>query len=264
MIRRKSSRRIVRRSSSSMRNYPTYQPRVVRSLPLRAVHFCEAAFPSNSCQSNPIGVLLNGIPKGSSIYMRSGNRIKMLSLLISGGILYNPFRIATDYLANSGTHSGQSHFHREANISLVLMYCPAPQLAIPPLSDYYSPSPSSGVVDTWSMRRVVEMPTMRLLKRLDFTLKTRPVGATQVGSPSQWHAISVAPPALDVKLAIPLNLMSSYSNVTGTGQIGDITGGALFMFLLGDYTGIAGINAPNAYQVPQFKGEVRLSFTNID
>lgn len=259
MIRRKSSRRIVRRSSTAARSYSAYQPRVVRALPLRAVHYYPADIPSLSAFSNPSGFLLNAVSKGSSIYMRSGNRIKMLSLQINGGIFMNPFTPA-----NSGPHPASSHFHREQNVSLLVFYSPAPQVAAPPLSDYYSPSPSSGVVDTWSMRRVSEIPSMRLLKRLDFNLKTRPVGATQIGSPSVWHAISVMPPTLDVKISIPLNLMASFSNSTGTGHPGDITGGALYFFLLGDYLQGASAPAPTAFQLCQFKGEMRVSFTNID
>ena len=36
-------------------------------------------------------------------------------------------------------------------------------------------------------------------------------------------------------MSIPLNLMASFSNSTGTGHPGDITGGALYLFFLGDY-----------------------------
>ena len=188
MIRRKSGRRILRRSSNASRTYSAYQPRVIRAMPLRAVHYYPADIPSQTAYSNPSGVLLNGVAKGSSIYMRSGNRIKMLSLQINGGIYMNSF---TPHSA--GPYPAGTHFHREQNCSLLVMYSPAPQVAAPPLSDYYSTSPSSGVVDTWSMRRVSEIPSMRLLKRLDYTLKTRPVGATQIGTPPIWNTIASSP-----------------------------------------------------------------------
>lgn len=271
MIRRKSSRRILRRSSSSSRNYSSYQPRVVRALPLRAVHYAEAYFPSaaapfpaNCARVNPVGNLLNGILKGSSIFMRTGNRIRMLSLQINGGIYYNPFRINGNAgAASGGPYNADGHFYREQNVSLLVMYCPAPQALPPPLTDYYSPSPSSSVIDTWSMRRVVEIPTMRLLKRLDFTMKTRPVGSGTVGGVTQTFAAH--PPTLEVKMNIPLNLMSSYSNHTGTSYVGDLTGGALFFYILGDYDHTApNAVTPNMFQVCNFQGEFRLSFTNID
>lgn len=260
MIRRKSGRRIVRRSSTASRNYSSYQPRVIRALPLRAVHYYPADIPSQSAFSNPSGVLLNAVAKGSSIYMRSGNRIKMLSLQLNGGIFMNPFPGG----ASAGPYPAALHYQREQNISLLVFYSPAPQVAAPPLSDYYSPSPSSGVVDTWSMRRVSEIPSMRLLKRLDYTLKTRPVGATQIGTPPVWHTIASSPPTVEVKISIPLNLMASYSNSTGTGHPGDITGGAVYIFFLGDYLSGASAPAPTSFQLCQFKGEMRVSFTNID
>lgn len=270
MIRRKSGRRILRRSSTSSRNYSSYQPRVVRAMPLRAVHYAEGyfpsaavPFPSHCARSNPDGNLLNGIQKGSSIFNRTGNRIRMLSLMINGGIYMNPFRSAAANSASAGPYNADAHFYREQNISLLIMYCPAPQAAAPPLSDYYSNSFSTGVVDTWSMRRVVEIPTMRLLKRLDFTMKTRPVGTGTVSSVTQTFAAH--PPVQQVKMNIPLNLMASYSNVTGTSNLGDITGGALFLYILGDYNHQApNATNPNAYQVCNFLGDIRLSFTNID
>lgn len=65
-------------------------------------------------------------------------------------------------------------------------------------------------------------------------------------------------------MSIPLNLMASFSNSTGTGHPGDITGGALYLFFLGDYLQGAGAPAPTAFQLCAFKGELRVSFTNID
>lgn len=269
MIRRKSSRRILRRSSTTSRNYSSYQPRVVRALPLRAVHYAEghfpsagAPFPANAARCNPDANLLNGIQKGSSIFMRTGNRIRMLSLMINGGIYCNPWRTAAANSASAGPYNADAHFYREQNVSLLIMYCPAPQATVPPLSDYYSNSPSTGVVDTWSMRRVVEMPTMRLLKRLDFTMTTRPVGTGTVSSVTQTFAAH--PPVLQVKMNIPLNLMTSYSNSTGTSNLGDITGGALFLYVLGDYSNTGSGGQPTPYQACTFNGDIRLSFTNID
>lgn len=126
MIRRKSGRRILRRSSNASRTYSAYQPRVIRAMPLRAVHYYPADIPSQTAYSNPSGVLLNGVAKGSSIYMRSGNRIKMLSLQINGGIYMNSF---TPHSA--GPYPAGTHFHREQNCSLLVMYSPAPQVAAP-------------------------------------------------------------------------------------------------------------------------------------
>nr|UBJ25924.1 hypothetical protein [Red panda circovirus 4] len=261
-------RRTSRRSGYSRASrYRRLQPRLVRSAPLRAVHFAtEGLVYSNGKVPIVNGAtswtVLNVLNRGSSITERTGNRVRMLSLLINGGIRFNPFATAPNMMSpNCGPVA--SVWQHEQNMSLILAYIPSamPSDGIPPLLDtYYDPNPTTGTVDTWSFPKVTDVPQMRILYRRDYVFTTVPVGA-HTAAPFQQNFAS-PPRHRTVKLKLPLNLMAAYKNVPGATQSADILDGALVLFLLGDYSYAVG--SPESWQRPRFIGDIRLAFTNID
>lgn len=258
-----SSWRSRRRSRGTKRTFGR-QARLVRSRPLRAVHF----FFTNSTSAAPVSpvanaalgatVLMNGITRGTSILERTGNRIKMMSLLIRGGIYFNPFQTAYySYTSpNIGTVSNASRVAQE--FVLMVAYSSAPLVAYPTASAILAPS-TTGLVDTWSMPLVTDFPTMKLVWAKRFSMKTIPNGNN--GAVDLYAAV---PPVIPISLNIPLNgLMTSFNNVTTAPAVGDIVSGSLWIMMLGDY-GVPGGSAPQYYNRPCFAYDARLAFTNLD
>ena len=244
----RSSRRRMRmtRSPSSL-----VQPRLVTAAPLRAVHF-HTVTNTMLAQSSAPGLLLNNPVRGQSITNRTGNRIKMMSLIINGGFVMNPFGVNA-----SGTVSIDRRWQWEQQVSLLIFYVPAPTVVYMPLSDYFAIFPGQSAIDTWSLRRISEIPTMRLLKRVNISMQTQSVGPNGVANP-----IRTSPPAKPFQLKINLDQLTSFAN-DASPYDGGITGGALYMYLLGDYN-LNAVGAPANDQTVSFKFEARLAFTNVD
>lgn len=244
----RSSRRRMRmtRSPGSL-----VQPRLVSAAPLRAVHF-HTITNTMLATSSSTGLLLNAPVRGQSITNRTGNRIKMMSLIINGGFVLNPFGVNA-----SGTVSVDRRWQWEQQAALLIFYVPAPTVVYPPLSDYYSIFPGQSAVDTWSLRRISEIPSMRLLKRINIAMQTQSVGPNGVTSP-----IRTMGPARPFQLKINLDQLTSFAN-DASPYDGGVTGGALYMYLLGDYN-VNTLGAPANDQTISFKFEARLAFTNVD
>lgn len=246
----RSSRRRFRmtRSPGSL-----VQPRLVAAAPLRAVHFYSKG-QAITASANAPGLLLNAPARGQSITNRTGNRIKMMSLIINGGFVMNTFGVNA-----SGTVDITKRWQFEQQCSLLLFYVPAPVVAAPPLTNYYAPFEGVGHVDTWSLRRISEIPSMRLLKRVNISMKTDLAGpGTSVTQP-----VRCVPPAKPFSLKINLDQLTSFDNETSSFD-GGINGGALYLYLLGDYIGDSGGTNPSVSQLISFKMEARLAFTNVD
>lgn len=245
----RSSRRRFRmtRSPGSL-----VQPRLVTSAPLRAVHF-HTKSQTIGAVANAEGVLLNAPPRGQSITNRTGNRIKMMSLIVNGGFVMNTFGANA-----SGTVTPDKRWQFEQQCSLLLFYVPAPVVTSPSLTDYFAPFSSNGRIDTWSLRRISEIPSMRLLKRINVVLKTDNVGASSVTLP-----IRSIPPAKPISFKVNLDHLTSFANEETSSFAGGINGGALYLYVLGDYNP-SDSGSPALSQVPTFMMETRLAFTNVD
>lgn len=245
----RSSRRRMRmtRSPSSLA-----QPRLVTAAPLRAVHF-HTVTNTMLATTASTGLLLNAPPRGQAITNRTGNRIKMMSLIINGGFVMNPFGVNP-----SGVVSIDRRWQWEQQAALLIFYVPAPVTTHPPLSDYFSIFPGQSAVDTWSLRRISEIPTMRLLKRINISMQTQSVGPNGVTSP-----IRTSPPAKPFQLKINLDQLTSFSNDEVSPYAGGINGGSLYMYFLGDYN-VNSLGAPANDQTISFRFEARLAFTNVD
>lgn len=259
---RRSYRRRSRVSGggfSTVRRYRRLQPRVIRSAPLRVVHYrivsATAAFPSTAGAQTGSRYLLNPVPRGTSIYERLGNRVQNLSLVISGEIKFNPFRTAFDNFTSSGAVSSQVQLQQD--MALIVAYCPDRKADYPNLSEYYAID-ASGFYSTWSLPRVDAIPQMKILYRKDYQFKTVEAHAGTAG-----HNY-IAPSALRrVKIKLPLNLRTTYvDDITGEPVVGEIEGGSLYLFLLGDYGTDA--SPPYGYNRPVLNFETRLAFTNLD
>jgi len=203
--------------------------------------------------------LMNPISRGSSIQERTGNRIKNLSLLLNGGIVYNPYAAGFSGVApNTGAVS--QRWQTGQDCSLIIAWSPVQLAAAPTLTQVYGASPETGNVDTWSMPLVTDLPTLRVLYRKNYSFKCVPNGNT-----SGTAAVYSAPPGYaPVRIKLSLSgLMTTYDNTSGLPAIGNIVSGSLWLFLLGDYgTPIAGV--PEYYQRPNLIFEMRLAYTNLD
>ena len=262
MVFRRRVRRYSRRRTST--GYATaaragrLQPRLVRSAPLRAVHFRSppvSMTPQLAAVSGGVGVLLNAVDRGNSIEHRTGNRIRMMSLIINGGLYFNPFRSsAATQMPNGGL--ADLMWERAQECQILVFFLPGSVTSIPPLTDYFQPG-QSGVVDTWSLPRVTDTPTMRLIFRKSYQLACLPNGNTDANQ-FLW---SVPSRTIPIRFKINLGQLVQYANVTETANIGQIMSGALVLYVLGDYPGTT---SPAFYQCPVFQYETRLAFTNVD
>lgn len=233
------------------------QPRLVRSAPLRAVHFYSAGVAGAFPQTNGTGYLLNAVQRGTGIENRNGNRIRMMSLIVTGGIMFNPYRSTVTATTPNISPTLTDVWQQGQDMSLLIFYCPQPLTTLPLLSDYFQPNLISSVVDTWSLPRINDIPTMRLLYRKNFAFKTVPNGNN-----STTVAFLTAPPhvrPVRVKLSIPM--MTHFNNTSFVPVIGDIASGSLLLYLLGDYPSGSG---PATAQRPIFNFEYRLAFTDVD
>lgn len=241
----------------SVRRYRRLQPRLIRSPPMRVVHFfgtaSTAAVPSLAALFAASSTLLNPITRGTSILNRLGNRIQMMSLVLTGEIKFNPFRSDFTTFQSSGAITAQWQLQQDC--SIVIAYCPDRKLTTPDLSEYYSPD-ADGVVSTWSLPRIDTLPSMKILYRRDYQFRSI---ENFSGTAGQNYT---APSVLKrVKIKLPLNLRTSYTNsATGVPLVADIDAGALYFFFLGDYAGVT----PAGYNRPVFSFESRLAFTNLD
>lgn len=263
---RYGSRRVYRRRGgssgggfSTVRRYKRLQPRLIRSAPLRVVHFhpyvATAAVPSLAASVSGSNYLLNGMSRGTSINDRLGNRIHMMSLVITGEIKFNPFRTnATDF-TSSGAISSQWQLQQDC--ALIIAYLPSRNTLIPDLGEYYD-NDGDAVVSTWSLPRIDSVPNMKILYRKDYQFKCADAYAGTTG-----HT-AIAPAALRrVKIKLPLGLKTAFVNNAATDpSVHEIDTGALVLYFLGDYGSTA--SPPYGFNRPYFKFESRLAFTNLD
>lgn len=243
----------------SARRYKRLQPRLIRSAPLRVVHFhpyvATAAVPSLAAAVSASSYLLNAVSRGTAINNRLGNRIHMMSLVITGEIKFNPFRTSATDFTQSGAITAQ--YHLQQDCSLIIAYLPSRFAAIPDLNEYYDVD-GDAVVSTWSLPRIDTVPNMKILYRKDFQFKCADAYAGTSG-----HT-AISPAALRrVKIKLPLGLKAAFVNNAATDpSLGEIDTGALIMYFLGDYGSTA--SPPYGYNRPYFKFESRLAFTNLD
>lgn len=202
--------------------------------------------------------LLNGITRGTSIVERTGNRIKMMSLLIRGGLYFNPYQTAFFSYTSPLLGAIANASALSQDFVLMVAYSSAPLAANPTASTILAPS-TSGNVDTWSMPLVTDFPTMKLLWAKRYTMKAFPFGNNGL-----TQLIGAVNPVIPVNLSIPLRgLSATYTNVTGAPLVGDIVSGSLWLMMLGDY-GVPSGTAPQYYNRPCFAYDARVAFTNLD
>lgn len=240
------------------------QPRLVRSMPLRAVHF----FSTYQSQASPIGArvgnmpmtLMNPVQRGSSIQERTGNRIKNLSLLLNGGIIFNPY--ATGF-GTVGINSGiiSQRYQTGQDCALIIAWSPTQLASAPTLAQVYGLTPGNSQIDTWSMPLVTDLPTLRVLYRKNYQFRCVPNGNN-----SSTQALYSAPAGY-TPVRIKLNLrgaMTTFNNTPGVPAVGDIVSGSLWLFLLGDYVDPPAAGIPEFYQRPNLIYEMRIAYTNMD
>lgn len=271
VVRRSRIRRFSRR-----RRAQAAPRRVVRALPLRAVHFHSISnielFPVAGVAVPTPGVghnMLNAIPRGTSLIERTGNRTKLLSLIIVGGISFNPFRSAFGPSAvNSGfnTNNGDpGHWRYSQDVSLIIAWSPVSNGTVPSLLNYYAPSPN-GAVDTWSLPLITDYPQLRILYRKNFQFNVRPIHS-ETGTPENpVRCVFALPPRVrNVRIKLPLrNLMTTFASGATVPTLADVASGSLFIYFLGDYSSGPSGGNPENFQRPIFSYESRLAFTNLD
>jgi len=195
--------------SESLRMAPRMNPAIGKSRGYgsRETGFIDVAAADYMLDTTGSVTLLNAVPAGASVNQRVGKKIRLKSLACRGWVYNNIEATAND-------------------VAFMIVYDRRPTSAMPSVSDILvSPSSIAFNNDANSGR-------FQIMKREDFTL----IGTLQ---PSEMTPTSAASADFYLNLR---NLPTTYKAI-GTGAIGDIEEGALYLVTVGNHTNVLDIAA---------------------
>lgn len=177
--------------------------RYVRNVAPKETGYVDVGYGSYSLSDGGSITLLNEVPQGAGVSERVGKKITLKSLQFRGRALNNSDAVIND-------------------VAVVIVYDKRPTGSLPSLTDIFNQA------NTYSLNKDDNSGRFRILKRWDASL----AGNTSPDASGDYASLTETT-GVTCDFFLPIQMLPTTYKSAGTGGIGDIEEGALYLVTLG-------------------------------